>query len=209
MIKNNTKIWVKCMSETQKKRIQDAAFKSGFKWSNDTSDYQFLNDDTNAYYFYTNRVSFTGSSVSSDSYFNEHENTEIFWDDIMTPTKFTLDDLEDGMVVEYRNGGRDVVWKTLEMFVSPDGFMKFESYNQDLTRNTEYSFARNYDIVKVIRNNAVNPFIRSSRPNRDTQVVWERKNSEFEDQKRELIDEITNIEQQLEAVKVKLEGLKG
>lgn len=207
MIKNNTKIWVAGMSEAKKKQIQDAAFKAGFEWFAVEDEYRHYNDDVGAYYFEGGDKIYYSSAIDGFHFQHRSENVEIFWKDIIN--EFTLDDLEDGMVVEFRNGQRSLVLKTLGVFVTDsDGFMKFESYNQDLKLAQKSCIWAKYDIVKVLRNGCQNPLSRIKLPTRDTEVVWERKDSGIEDQKRELVNKIDKIEQQLNAAKERLVDLE-
>ena len=84
-------------------------------------------------------------------------------------------DLKDGMIVEYRKRecGDDRYNIVLNnRFVSLQGWMKFEDYNEDLTFEGSYSSDRNWDIVKVYKPKKLNSLQEIYED--DLELIWER-----------------------------------
>lgn len=113
------KIDVRYMTEQEKKDVQNAFFKMGYRWYGNSDKYTQLS--AISYYAYLNR-SLTADGVDGHNdykdyvnYFNEHQNTEITYTELMTlaygedmmntqTKEFTKADLKDGMVVKLRGG---------------------------------------------------------------------------------------------------------
>lgn len=103
-------------------------------------------------------------------------------------------DLENGMIVELRNGGKYIVIKDFtsktERFGGKDimvgypnmiGFMDFKNYNDDLYATSGDS---EWDIVRV--------YYRKSIGSSDLVLLWERKGIELTDDERKLLEVVYN-----------------
>lgn len=54
------------------------------------------------------------------------------------PLSFTKADLEDGMIVQTNDGDYYMYFKKFERFIKEDGYLRLNSYNDDLTNKYDY-----------------------------------------------------------------------
>ena len=122
----------------------------------------------------------------SETYFgnNSYEFEEIdwYWTDEMieglVETSFTKSDLKTGMVVEYRNGSRRIVFRdyqgTGKDLLIGDRWASLNDYPEDLADDDDGD--RDYDIVKVYNAKDFCATLRLlDKKCCDYEVVWERK----------------------------------
>ena len=159
------KIVVNCKTEEEAKDFCRQMHGQGMKWSNGES---YLKDTSyNARYEGT---CYYGNGEYSSRVFAEKYNYEILeWSDYMQK-EFTKADLEDGMVVEQRDG--DMYLVLAGMVVRKRGYNRIGDYDDDL-KCAGYTGG---DIVKVYR---ITPgplgciedvFIKNN-----LELIWERK----------------------------------
>lgn len=105
----------------------------------------------------------------------------VWWEnelELIKPKNFTKSDLKDGMVVEYRNGKREVVIGSRTMDTS--GFISLSDVNDDLIE-TANNWPR-YDIMKVYEVSNKNGLCKLTdifKPEHLT-LIWERE-SEYKE----------------------------
>lgn len=86
------------------------------------------------------------SSVLDNGYHVEEPSYFIFSDEMLEPAEFTKDDLETGMVVEYRDGCRRVVFGN--RLLGKQAYCLLNDFEETLlTKSTSH----NMDIMKVYR----------------------------------------------------------
>ena len=80
--------------------------------------------------------------------YNIDKSKWCYSDDMLELVSFTKADLKDGMVVEYRNGKRRLVFNYT--FTGIDGYLEFSNYTNNLTYNyISHEDPRSFDIVKI------------------------------------------------------------
>ena len=102
---NSYKINCVGMSDEQKRLVQDAFFKLGYKYEYDISKYEY-----GKYYFAYTWGYITYLSVEDVRYFEQKTHTELTLNELLKLANmeeymtFTKAELRDGMVVKYRGG---------------------------------------------------------------------------------------------------------
>lgn len=160
----DNKIAVNCKTGAEAKDFCRQMHGQGMKWRNGESYLKNTN-----YYMHNEGMCYYGSGEYSSRDFAEKYNYKILeWSDYMQK-KFTKSDLEDGMVVEQRDG--DMYLVLAGMVVRKIGYNRMGNYDDDL-KCIGYTGG---DIVKVYR---ITPeslgciedvFIKSN-----LELIWER-----------------------------------
>lgn len=163
----NTKIWVGDMTDQQKEQIQLAAFASGFAWGFVHEGFKHM--DQNAYYFWPDG-NMCISWNKGNYYFDQNNKKEITWEDIFPEEKKPIEYLEDGCVVEYRNGMKMLYWESQKKFFMP--LSEFDTINNDyLTNGTGNN---DFDIVAIYRHEHPNLLHRLTVPVERMYCLWRR-----------------------------------
>ena len=180
------KIAVHCKTEEEAKDFCERMHEQGMKWCSGES---YLKE-TN-YKFCEEEICYIKGEFSPYQYYKSNGYEILEWSDYMNK-EFTKADLEDGMVVEQRDGNRYLVLAGLA--VRECGHNEISGY----TNNLEwYGTYRGGDIVKVYRiipeslGNIGEVFIKSN-----LELIWEReepKKMTVEEMKQKL-EELTGEE---------------
>jgi hypothetical protein len=131
----------------------------------------------------------------------------------LVKTKFTMDDLKTGYIVETRNGHKLMVFaesyeNKKQMIEADNGHRRwdFSDYRDDLTPHSD----DNWDIMKVFKAKTLVQAFRHFDSNsegykEDMELVWERES----EKEVKLNKVISDLEQQLTNAKEELKGIRG
>jgi len=90
------------------------------------------------------------------------------------PSSFTKADLEDGMVVQTNGGDYYMYFKKFERFIKEDGYLRLNSYNDDLTNKYDYDDPEfNIKAVFVVNNLCTLDLFKEGMNDR-LEKIWER-----------------------------------
>lgn len=143
------KIDVRSLTEQQKKDVQEAFFRLGYKWRGSETNYKHL--DSNFYFAEEGTILYCNDA---DYFFNDEDckdNEQITYTELMTLTygdstmnKFTKADLKDGMFIRLRN--EKIYILTQGNLLNGLGWMSLESYNVDL----KHTYDDDWSIVEAM-----------------------------------------------------------
>lgn len=126
------------------------------------------------------------------------------WSDYMK-NEFTKADLKDGMVVEYRNANRFIVFS--DRLLNNDGYDKLEDVKEDLTDNKFED--RMYDIMKVYKIKPEKVFcIDDIFNDENLELIWERNESKkmTTEEMRKKLEELTGEKIEVEPSREEMIG---
>ena len=138
---------------------------------------------------YKGETCYTGfGKFSSYRYYNSEGYTILEWSDYMQK-EFTKADLEDGMVVKYRDGSKRMVIK--DYFIGVDGYLEQRSIQEDLT----HRHLKGLDIVCVYETKDYGRFEDMLSDN-NLIAIWERKEPKkmTVEEMRQKLEELTGEE---------------
>ena len=183
----DNKIAVHCKTEEEAIDFCKQMYKHGMEWASGDSYLNYTH-----YGVYRDKTCYGGDGgYQSYDYFEKYKYKILEWSDYMQK-EFTKADLEDGMVVEQRNGNRYLV--LAGMTVRECGHNKISGY----TNNLEwYGTNRDGDIVKVYRIIHESPgTIEKAFCDRNLELIWERKEPKkmTVEEMRQKLEELTGEE---------------
>ena len=159
----DNEIAVHCKTEEEAKDFCRQMHGQGMKWRNGGSYLKNTNYD-----MFNERTCYYGDGEYSSLDFAENHNYKILeWSDCMNK-EFTKADLEDGMVVKYRDGSKRMVIK--DYFIGVDGYLEQRSIQEDLTHRN----LKGLDIVCVYETKDYGRFEDMLSDN-NLIAIWERK----------------------------------
>ena len=162
----NNKIAVHCKTEEEAKDFCNQMHEHGMEGAGgwDYSSNTFWN------YYRNNTCYGNHGTYGTPSVFNEHGYTFLEWSDYMKK-EFTKSDLKDGMVVEYRNGNRFLVF--CHKLLSRNYFDFTNNIADDLT-DKKYK-DKDFDIMKVYKVNIENvKRLSDILEHENLELIWER-----------------------------------
>lgn len=175
MLKNG--MIIECNSEQEAKEFIKEAYKQGFKWVS------HQDGDENLTYWFSS-VIFKGKSriyyiLGDDdiTWSSIYKHDAIRYSDLMKGENkiMTKSDLENGMVVELKNGYRGLILDNRMVF--KDGFNNLCSYKDDLYLQNRYN--SEFDVIKVFK--IKNPIGIDKLFNDEyLDLIWERKEEKDE-----------------------------
>lgn len=130
-------------------------------------------------------------------------NNHISADEYLTGTRenFILGDLEDGMVVEYRNGEKRLFLNG--SFLGIDSYAIITDFNEDLS----HRLLKKSDIVKVYKVNSFNHSLIGLPATSNLTLIFDaesyRNKSKISQRKLEIKNEIEKLEKELKSLEVK------
>ena len=114
---------------------------------------------------------------------------------------FTLDDLEDGMVVEYRNGEKRLFLNG--SFLGIDSYAIITDFNEDLS----HRLLKKSDIVKVYKVNSFNHSLIGLPATSNLTLIFDaevhRNKSKISQRKSEIENEMAKLQEELDLLEVK------
>ena len=125
-------------------------------------------------------------------------------DEYLTGTRenFTLGDLEDGMVVEYRNGEKRLFM--YDSFIGIDSYGDIENYNEDFSHNQEYF---ELDVVKIYKLYSFKGGFDGLFDERNLTLIFDaeayRNKSKISQRKLEIENEMNRLEEELKSLECK------
>lgn len=159
------KIAVHCKTEEEAEDFCKQMHERGMKWSDGKS---YL--ECTEYEYYRDKTCYTVRGKFSYYDFFEKERYKILeWSDYMEK-EFTREDLEDGMVVKYRNGRKRLVIK--DYFIGEYGCCYKNGWKKDLTN----SDSEDLDIISVYELKGIECF-RNILSDGNLILIWERHES--------------------------------
>lgn len=188
MLKNG--MTIECNSEQESKDFIKEAYKQGFKWGS------HQDGDENLTYWFSS-VMFKGKSriyyiLGDDNitWSSIYKHNAIRYSDLIKEENKTMtkSDLQNGMVVELKNGYRGLILDNRMVF--NDGFNYLYSYKDDLyLQNRYYS---EFDIIKVFK--IKNPIsINTLFEDEYLELIWELKEEKEEKEKIKVGDNVKVI----------------
>ena len=180
----DNKIAVHCKTEEEAIDFCKRMHEHGMKWRDGES---YL--ECTEYGKYLSETCYTGyGEFASYDFYKEREYKILEWSDYMDK-EFTKADLEDGMVVKYRDGDKRMVIN--EALIGEDGYEYRHCFREDLT----HRYFKDLDIVGVYAIQEYNNFA-DMLSDYNLELIWERTKSKkmtVEEMKQKL-EELTGEE---------------
>lgn len=177
------KIAVHCKTEEEAKDFCRKMHEHGMRWIDGDSYLEYTE-----YEGYLSATCYTGTRGYSYYDFYKNEGYKILeWSDYMNK-EFTKADLEDGMVVEYKDkafGRRLVVGDCL---IGIDGHCGLDDYDENLFN--KYAYLEIVKVYKTIRGNIFEKFIGDN----NLELIWERNEKQRKmtiEEMRKKLEELT------------------
>lgn len=159
----NEKIAVHCKTEEEAKDFCRKMHERGMRWRDGECHLNTFWDDYKEKTCYTSCGGYT-----SYNFYEKNNYTILEWSDYMRK-EFAKSDLEDGMIVEYRNGKRRLLINN--MLIGKDGFYHLNNYSKELKEISLNSKER--DIVKVFKVDSTST-LEYIFDDESLELIWER-----------------------------------
>ena len=180
----DNKIAVHCKTEEEAKDFCKRMHEHGMEWRDGDS---YL--EHTEYGRYLSKTCYTGDGGFASCVFCESEGYKILeWSDYMDK-EFTKADLEDGMVVKYRNGDKRMVIN--EAMIGVEGYSDKHNFLEDLT----HKIYEELDIVGAYEAEEYGNFANMLSDN-NLILIWERKEPKkmTVEEMRKKLEELTGEE---------------
>ena len=185
----DNKIAVHCKTEEEAINFCNQMDKHGMKWCDGLS---YLTS-TRWYAIYREQTCYTGyGAYASFDYYEGKNYTILEWSDFMQ-RELTKADLENGMVVEYRDGQKRLVLNNY--LIGTNGYYELSDYKEDM-KNQECS---DLDIMRVFTISSVTT-LDCIFHIENLNLIWERKET-----KKMTVEEMQNKLEELTGEKIEVE----
>lgn len=202
----NNKIAVHCKTEEEAKDFCNQMHEHGLRWRWCSHTDSYI-ERTN-WHIYKEETCYSNSGCyCNKDYYIENDCKILEWSDYMKVEnkEFTKADLKDGMVVEYRNANRFIVFS--DRLLNNDGYDKLEDVKEDLTDNKFED--RMYDIMKVYKIKPEKVFcIDDIFNDENLELIWERTETKrmTAEEMRQKLEELTGEKIEVEPSKEEMIG---
>lgn len=181
-------IAVHCKTEEEAKDFCKKMHEQGMKWNGDGN--SFLEETK--YRTFQEKTCYSGTGCFCPyDYYKKNKYTILEWSDYMQK-EFTKADLEDGMVVEHRDGDRAII---LDGRAIGTGFLELNCLTDDLM----YDLDSENDIVKVFKSKKCDNK-RNLFNDKNLELIWERTETKHmtAEEMRQKLEELTGEKIEIE-----------